>query len=47
MSSFLNNIQNISLSSIKNSIDEVRAQYMPNNETEKKVSFISMKFLFP
>jgi hypothetical protein len=27
------------LSSLKNSLDEVRAQYYPKNETEKKVQW--------
>jgi hypothetical protein len=35
MSSF--NIPNVSMASIRNSIDEMRAQFYPRNETEKKV----------
>jgi ENTH domain len=35
MSSF--NIPNVSMASIRNSIDEMRAQVYPRNETEKKV----------
>lgn len=30
-------LQNFSLAAIKNSLDEVRAQVYPRNETEKKV----------
>jgi hypothetical protein len=31
------NLSNLSIASIKNSIDEVRAQVYPRNETERKV----------
>jgi hypothetical protein len=31
------NMPNFSIASIKNSLDEVRAQVYPKNETEKKV----------
>jgi hypothetical protein len=33
-----NFVANLSLASIKNSLDEVRAQVYPRNETERKVS---------
>jgi hypothetical protein len=33
----LSNLPNFSIASIKNSLDEVRAQVYPKNETEKKV----------
>jgi hypothetical protein len=33
------NLQNFSLASIKNTLDEVRVQVYPKNETEKKVFY--------
>ena len=37
----MGSLSNISIASLKNSIDEVRAQVYPRNETEKKVCFSS------
>ena len=39
MQAAMGSLSNISIASLKNSIDEVRAQVYPRNETEKKVSF--------
>ena len=37
MQAAMGSLSNISIASLKNSIDEVRAQVYPRNETEKKV----------
>lgn len=37
MSSYIDQLGNLSLASIKNTLDEVRVQVYPRNETERKV----------
>ena len=37
MQAAMGSLSNISIASLKNSIDEVRAQVYPRNETERKV----------
>ena len=37
MQAAIGSLSNISIASLKNSLDEVRAQVYPRNETEKKV----------
>lgn len=38
-------LPNFSLAAIKNSLDEVRAQVYPRNETERKARKLSMLFI--
>jgi hypothetical protein len=42
----MGSLSNMSMASLKNSIDEVRAQVYPRNETERKVrQFLPMTYI--